>query len=139
VSNGAAFSSGIFDNVGTVTATNNWWGCNFGPGAGGPVDGGCFGTPGVPNGVSGSVTATPYLALRAAASPAAIGPGGSSTATADLTINSDGTNTSGGGTVPNGIVAAFSGTLGTFATPTATTTSGKAADVTSRRRAARPA
>ena len=31
--------------------------------------------------------------------------------------------------MPNGIVASFSGTLGTFATPTATTTSGKASDV----------
>jgi len=55
VSNGALTGSAVFANVATVTATNNWWGCNFGPGAVGPPDGGCFGTPGVPNGVSGSI------------------------------------------------------------------------------------
>jgi hypothetical protein len=67
--------------------------------------------------------------LIATASPASIGPGSSSTVTANLTLNSVNTDTSAGGTVPNGIVAAFAGTLGTFATPTATTTSGKATDL----------
>jgi CSLREA domain-containing protein len=122
-SNTATTSSAVFNNVGTVTATNNWWGCNFGPGTGGV---GCVGTP---NGVSGSVTATPYLVLKTTASPPTITRNSSSTATADLTFNSANADTSAGGTVPNGIVAAFSGTLGTFATPTATTTSGKATDV----------
>jgi CSLREA domain-containing protein len=122
VSNTATTGSAVFESVGTATATNNWWGCNFGPGTGGT---GCAGTP---NSAAGAVTVAPFLVLKTAMSPVSIGPGGSSTATADLTVNSDGTNTSGGGTVPNGIAAAFSGTLGTFATPTATTTSGKATD-----------
>src|SRR5207247_3265439 len=97
LSNSATPASGIFDNVGTVTATNNWWGCNFGPGAGGA---GCVGTP---NTVSGAVSATPYLVLRTTASPTTIVPNASTTATADLTFNSSSTDTSGGGTVPNGI------------------------------------
>jgi len=123
VSNTATAGSAVFESVGTATAANNWWGCNFGPGTGGT---GCAATP---NSAAGAVTVAPFLVLKTAMSPVSIGPSGSSTATADLTVNSDGTNTSGGGTVPNGIVAAFSGTLGTFATPTATTTSGKAGDV----------
>jgi CSLREA domain-containing protein len=123
VSNTAATSSAVFSNAATVTATNNWWGCNFGPGAGGT---GCVGTP---NGVSGSVTSTPYLVLKTTASPPAIYTNASSTVTADLTFNSASVDTSGGGAVPNGIVAAFAGTLGVFATSTVTTTNGKATDV----------
>jgi CSLREA domain-containing protein len=121
--NTATAGSAVFESVGTATATNNWWGCNFGPGTGGS---GCIGTP---NGAAGAVTSAPFLILTTTASPASIGPGGSSTVTANLTINSVSANTSGGGTVPNGVVAAFAGTLGTFATLTATTTSGKATDL----------
>jgi CSLREA domain-containing protein len=123
VSNTAATASAVFSNAATVTATNNWWGCNFGPGAGGA---GCVGTP---NGVSGPITSTPYLVLKTTASPSAIVTNASSTATADLTFNSASADTSGGGAVLNGTVAAFAGTLGVFAAPTATTTNGKATDV----------
>ena len=62
-------------------------------------------------------------------SPASIGPGSSSTATANLTLNSVARTHPPEERVPNGIVAAFSGTLGTFATPAATTTGGKATDL----------
>lgn len=123
VANTATTGGAIFESVGTTAATNNWWGCSFGPGTGGT---GCVGTP---NGVAGSVTSVPFLILTTIASPASIATGGSSTVTASLTLNSVSADTSGGGTVPNGIVAAFAGTLGTFATPTAATTSGKAADL----------
>jgi CSLREA domain-containing protein len=123
VSNTATTARAVFSNVAAVTATNNWWGCNFGPGAGGI---GCVGTP---NDVSVSVSSTPYLVLKTTASPSAIQANASSTATADLTFNSASADTSAGGTVPNGIVVGFSGTLGTFATPAATTTAGKATDL----------
>ena len=123
VANTATTGAAVFESVGTATATNNWWGCSFGPGTGGS---GCVGTP---NGAAGAVTSAPFLILTATASPPSIGPGSSSTVTANLTLNSANTDTSAGGTVPNGIVAAFAGTLGTFATPTATTTSGKATDL----------
>ena len=123
VSNTAVASSAIFEHAGTATATNNWWGCNYGPGTGGA---GCAGTP---NSVSAFVTFTPNLVLKVTASPTSITPNAASTATADLTFNSTNADTSGGGMVPNGIAAAFSGTLGTFVTPTAPTASGKATDV----------
>ena len=122
VANAATTGGAVFESVGMTTATNDWWGCSFGPGTGGS---GCVGTP---NGVAGSVTSAPFLILAATALPASISPGSSSIVTANLTLNSVNTDTSAGGTVPNGIVAAFAGTLGTFATPTATTTSGKATD-----------
>jgi CSLREA domain-containing protein len=125
VSNTATTGSGIFVGVATVAATDNWWGCNFGPGVG-DSNVTCAGTP---NGVSGVVTTSPFLVLKTSASPTSIATGGTSTVTADLTFNSSNADTSAGGTVPNGIVAAFSGTLGTFATPTATTVAGKATDV----------
>jgi CSLREA domain-containing protein len=123
VSNTALTSGAIFEHAGTATAINNWWGCNYGPGSGGA---GCAGTP---NSVSAFVTFTPNLILKMTASPTSMTPNVASTATADLTFNSVNADTSGGGTVPNGIAAAFSGTLGTFTTPTAPTASGKATDV----------
>jgi CSLREA domain-containing protein len=122
-SNTGSVGSAIFNGLGTITASNNWWGCNFGPGIGGA---GCAGTP---NAVSGAVTTTPELVLKASAFPTVIPPRSSSTMTADLTVNSSNVDTSSGGTVPGGTVAAFSGTLGTFATPASQTSNGKATDV----------
>ncbi len=52
--------------------------------------------------------------------------GASSTMTADVTFNSSSADTSFGGTIPNGTDMTFSATLGTFASPSSTTTSGKA-------------
>jgi CSLREA domain-containing protein len=123
VSNTGIIGSAIFNNLGTITAVNNWWGCNFGPGTGG---GGCSATP---NAVAGIVATAPYLVLNASASPATVTPGGSSTMTADLTFNSSNVDTSPGGTVPDGTLAAFSGTLGSFVAPSSLTVSGKATDV----------
>ena len=123
VGNAGTIGSAIFENLGTTAATNNWWGCNFGPGVGGT---GCTGTP---NSVVGAVTTSPQLILKASASPATIPPLVSSTMTADLTFNSSNADTSSGGTIPDGTSAAFTGTLGTFATPTSPTVNGKAVDV----------
>jgi parallel beta-helix repeat protein len=107
--------------TGTLNAENNWWGCNYGPGASGV---GCSATS---NGVSGAVDANPWLTLRVAAQPAfAHRRGGISTITARLTVNSAGTDTSSVGHVPDGIMTTFGGTLGSVA-PVATSTSNGAA------------
>jgi HYR domain-containing protein len=115
-------AAGINNVDGMVTAENNWWGCNFGPGVGGT---GCAGTP---NGVTGvSVDSNPWLVLRLTAMPGTIFVGGMSTLTADLTFNSDNVDTSLLGTVPNGIPVQFSGNAFGHVSPTNTsTTSGKA-------------
>lgn len=113
----------IYNNTAIVTARNNWWGCSYGPGATGA---GCAATM---NDIVGTAASAPWLVLRLTASPGTIPLGATSTATADLSFNSAGENTSAGGTVADGASVAFSATGGTFATPTATMTSGKAADV----------
>ncbi len=123
VSNAGATGSAVFNNASTITATNNWWGCNAGPGA---ATAGCSAAP---NATSGAITTSPYLTLRIGAVPSTVAALGVSTVTADLTFNSSNADTSAGGTVPNGIASAFSGTLGTFSAPTATTSSGKASNL----------
>ncbi|MBS1793305.1 MAG: hypothetical protein JSS81_05595 [Acidobacteria bacterium] len=120
VGNGAA---GVQNETGSTTdAENNWWGCNYGPGAGGA---GCSGTAnGVTGSGAGAVDANPWLTLTTAASPNAIATGGNSTVTSKLTINSASADTSGSGSVPNGTPASFAGTLGTVAPPTGVTAAG---------------
>jgi hypothetical protein len=122
VSNTGATGSAISNGAAIVDAGNNWWGCNYGPSASGA---GCLA---MTNGVAGTVATSPYLILKITA-PAALVTGAASPITADLTYNSSNTDTSSGGAVPNGTLAAFSGTLGTFASPSSPTTNGKASDV----------
>lgn len=64
--------------AGPVDATDNWWGCNDGPGAPDCVT------------ESGNVDSAPNLVLSGAASAAKVEPGRSATVTAGLTTNSDG-------------------------------------------------
>lgn len=112
-------ASGVENIAGsTTTAENNWWGCNYGPGAGGAD---CSGTA---NGTIGTVDANPWLTLRTSATPNAIVTGGNSSISSNLNFNSDNVNTSGSGNVPNGTPASFAGTLGTVSPPTGTTTNG---------------
>ncbi len=119
VSNVSGF---IWDGSSPVNAENNWWGCNYGPGAGGA---GCSGTA---NGIGGTgaanVDADPWLVLGITASPNAVMVGGTSTLTADLTKNS--TTAASGGFVPNGTPVTFAGVLGTVMPTNTTTTSGLA-------------
>jgi CSLREA domain-containing protein len=122
-SNAGATGSALFNGTATLTAANNWWGCNFGPGLAGP---GCAATA---NGVAGAVTTAPYLVLRATATPAALTMPSTSSLLVDMTINSANTDTSAGGTVPNGIDIGFSSTLGVLSIPAAVTAGGKATDV----------
>jgi hypothetical protein len=98
-----------------VTATNNWWGCNGGPGASGCDTVLASG---------GTANSNPWLVLSISANPTQINPGATSTLTADLTHNSSGT---GGFSVPNGTPVTFGGTLDSSVNPTSTTlTSGDA-------------
>jgi hypothetical protein len=77
--NGSAVSIGIGSGA-TVDATDNWWGCNAGPGTAG-----C-------DTVAGGPTVSPRLIVTGTASPATVvGPNATSTITAALTTNSVGT------------------------------------------------
>jgi len=98
---------------GTVTAENNWWGCNAGPGFAG-----C-------DAVTGVADFDPWLVLGVSAVPSSMNPGGTSTVTADMRFNSIGSNTSGDGTLPL-IPVAFTATQGTMTPPASTITSGTA-------------
>lgn len=113
----------IHNSGAIVTARNNWWGCNYGPGATGP---GCGGPM---NDVVGSVAVAPWLVLRATPTPVTIPIGATSTVRADVTFNSAGADTTAGGTLSGGMIVSFEATRGTFATPTATTVNASATNV----------
>ncbi len=110
-------AAGLQNVDGIANAENNWWGCNYGPGAGGA---GCTGTA---NGTIGTVDVDPWLKLTTSASPSTIGLGDNSAITSLLTTNSNNL-TPGGGAVPNGIPASFAGILGTVSPTNSTTTAG---------------
>jgi hypothetical protein len=112
-------TAGLQNNAGTtINAENNWWGCNYGPGATGA---GCSGTA---NGTTGPVDADPWLTLTTSASPTSVNIGTNSNITSSLRINSAAADTSGSGTVTDGTPASFAGTNGTMAPPTGTTLTG---------------
>ena len=94
VGNGAGLTSA---GPGLVSAENNWWGCNAGPGGAGCST------------VSGNVDFDPWLVLSVSAAPSSIGTGGMSTVTAALTRNSAGIDTSASGHIPDGIPVGFGG------------------------------
>jgi hypothetical protein len=84
-----------------VNASENWWGCNAGPG-----NANCDGT-------SGSVPATPRLQFSAGASPTTVaGPNGTSTLSADFLTDS------GNGAVAPANLSAFTGASVTWKEPT---------------------
>lgn len=110
------YAGNAADGVGTVK--NNWWGCNGGPG-----QSGCDTVEA--SGVSGddaSVVSSPWLELQSplSASSTSISLNGTSSLTADLTHNSNGT---GGFTVPNGTPISFSGGSFGSANPNSSTLS----------------
>jgi hypothetical protein len=128
-------SSGVVNEAGSggiVLGTNNWWGCNAGPGAAG-----C-------DTVSGDVRTSPNLVFRVIASPDTIATGDTSAITADVLTNSAGAQvTDQGGTFPGGQPVPFTTTLGSVspdstlldASIARTTLSSKGADGTARVRA----
>jgi len=101
---------------GAVDATNNWFGCNEGPGQAGcdPIF--------VINSLVASVDADPWLQLDVTGEPS--GPLTCLVA-ASLTRNSDGTDTSAEGHLPDGTAIALATTFGTLP-DTAETTGGVA-------------
>ena len=117
-------AAGVTGNTVTqILAENNWWGCNYGPGATGA---GCSGaTNSATNSGSGGIDANPWLVLGLTASPTMVVSGNTSSLTASLKKNSDNVDTSlmGMGTVPNGTPVSFAGMLGTVV-PINTSTSG---------------
>ena len=100
------------------TLTDNWWGCNAGPGN--------TGCDSVFAGGGGTASFNPWLELSISANPTQIDPSGTSTLTADLTHNS---SSGSGFSVPNGTPVAFGGTLGTDNPTNTTLTSGQATSV----------
>ena len=114
---------GISDGAaGTLDTENNWWGCNFGPGAGGT---GCSGAAnGIFNNGSGTVDADPWIVLQVSALPNPITPGGMSTVTADMTHNSNNVVPSGTMFIPD-VGVAFSATEGTMNPTSGTIMSGQ--------------
>lgn len=89
----------IYNNNGTVLAENNWWGRNEDPssyigGFGGDAD--------------------PWLMLGITAQPSSITTTGTSLIKANLNYNSDGVDTSGSGSISDGISVEFSASSGTL-------------------------
>ena len=75
VGNTAGFGGGIGVRGGTTLATDDWWGCNGGPGA-----------PGCDtvNKTTGTITVSPWITLTDTPNPTTISPGASSTLTASV-------------------------------------------------------
>jgi trimeric autotransporter adhesin len=115
VGNTAPTGSGVSKLAGTLTADDNWWGCNYGPGSTGA------GCPVAPNTNTGA-TATRWLQLRHTASPATVLINGASSLAADVLGLS-----TGGSTAASNLtnLAAFPAPAGTiFSNPVLGTLSG---------------
>jgi Big-like domain-containing protein/List-Bact-rpt repeat protein len=115
---GSTLGTGLWtddDSPFNVVATNNWWGCNGGPGASG-----CDTVA-----TSGNVTVStnPWLVLSISAGSTQIDENATTGLTADLNTNSNGGT---GFSVPNGTPISFGATLGTISAASTTLTSGVA-------------
>lgn len=86
----------------SVTAENNWWGCNAGP-----ADAACVGTTGL-------VDADPWLTLTLTADQSQMTAGGVINLLASLKTNSNNEDTSASGIVMDGIPVGFATTYGTL-------------------------
>ncbi len=98
----------------SITASNNWWGCNEGPNTSGCDD--------ISNTSTGSITQAPWLVLTAHPSSQTVEPGHIIDILADITTNSDGQAS--GGFVPDGSTINFASLSGSLTPPSAATTSG---------------
>lgn len=101
----------------TVDATDDWWGCNYGPGAGGP---GCAAAPA---GVTGPATTNPWLVLGTSG-PSTLNTGATASYTASLQRNSNGVIPVLMTYVPDTTPVAFTGVLGTVMPASSTLASG---------------
>jgi hypothetical protein len=101
--------------TGPVSAADNWWGCNAGPGTPGCVA------------AAGQVESTPNLVLTGSASPAQLQPGQAATITAGLGKDSSGATVAG---VPGGgSQVSFAAALGTLSPSSAPLSQGVASSV----------
>ena len=107
---------GLRNDIGTINATNNWWGSNTDPST----------IPGAICNQNGTVIYNPWLVLSVTASPTTSG--GNTSVTADLTHNNQGGDTSSQRHVPNGIPVNFTTTFGTII-GTGYTVKGKASTI----------
>lgn len=113
-------TNGLAGSSTLVTAENNWWGCNAGPGSAG-----CDTVIG-----SGNHDFDPWLLLQLTAGPDTIFTGESATLTADLRGNSDSEDTSALGNLPDQTATLFAaGTLGGVLPALTSTTGGTASSV----------
>src|SRR5581483_9172805 len=103
--------------TGTFNATNNWFGCNAGPGG--------TGCDTVTNASVGTVNFNPWVVLNFNG-PSAVFPGSTAGFTANLNTNSAGGAVPCAPGVPNGTPITFAATCGTM-NPAATTTNAGAA------------
>ncbi len=119
VSASSAVATGYY-SFGLINAiTNNWWGCNGGPGASG-CDTVFFDTA---DGGSG-FTFNPWLVLSINAGSTQVDASATTGLTADLTHNSSGGS---GFSVPDGTPVSFGATLGTISGASSTLTNGTGA------------
>jgi predicted outer membrane repeat protein len=81
VGNTAKYGNAIYNNVGKVDATLNWWGCNTKTSVEKQIS----------NNNGGTVTYDPWIVLSISANPTKVIIGGHSTITADLLHDSNGT------------------------------------------------
>ncbi|HEY1621539.1 MAG TPA: immunoglobulin domain-containing protein, partial [Streptosporangiaceae bacterium] len=100
----AAVGGGLYNDNGTVTATNDWWGCNAGPGSTG-----C-------DTVSGTVTTNPRIELTA--SPVTLASASTAPVTGDLNQNSAGQAVTGPQNELDGVTETFTSPLPAGATCT---------------------
>lgn len=103
-----------------VTAENNWWGCNGGPGATG-----CDTAEG-----TGNPDFDPWLELGLSADPTVIATDGTSNLTATVNTNSDDIDVSATNHIPNGTAITFAGDSLGGASPSSTSTTGGEANAT---------
>jgi hypothetical protein len=106
------------DSATAIDATNNWWGCNGGPGSGG-----CLTKDG-----TGTVTSSPHLVLSATATPTSVFQHQSSAIEANVARDSNG-STPAGNVFPAGVPLTFGTDLGTVTPANAVTASPFASSV----------
>jgi hypothetical protein len=98
--------------AGSVDASNNWWGCNTDPST---VVTSCNNAAKTGGTGGGTLTTSPWLQLKATASPASICPTATSTVTASFLSNSANTAIAASNlTVLQGLPISFSATLGSL-------------------------
>jgi hypothetical protein len=112
----AGGATGLYISLVNPTVNNNWWGCNAGPN-----QSGCDSILQDVSSTNVPYAPSTWLVLSISADPTQILSNGTSTLSADLTHNNDGT---GGFSVPNGTPITFDGTLDSSVNPTSTTLTG---------------